>query len=105
MRIIGRAITMALALAAGSFVASGFAGASSGKVSPVVIVRVGILAEIIGIAWAGCRRRSSPRPFPSWRRQSRATPRWRPAGRASAGATCGPASRSAHATCGSGCAT
>lgn len=42
-----------LALAAGSFVASGFAGASSGKVSPVVIVRVGILAEIIGIAWAG----------------------------------------------------
>ncbi len=42
-----------LALAAGSFVASGFAGASSGKASPVVIVRVGILAEIIGIAWAG----------------------------------------------------
>ena len=42
-----------LSLAAGSFVASGFAGASSGKVSPVVIVRVGILAEIIGIAWAG----------------------------------------------------
>ncbi|PPG01407.1 MFS transporter [Pseudoclavibacter sp. RFBI5] len=42
-----------LALAAGSFVASGFAGASSGKVSAVVIVRVGILAEIVGIAWAG----------------------------------------------------
>jgi len=42
-----------LALAGGSFVASGAAGASSGKVPAVVVVRVGILAEIIGIAWAG----------------------------------------------------
>lgn len=42
-----------LALAAGSFVASGAAGAFSGRISPVVVVRAGILAEIIGIAWAG----------------------------------------------------
>lgn len=38
-----------LALAVGSFVASGFAGAFGNRVSPVTIVRVGILAEIIGI--------------------------------------------------------
>jgi len=38
-----------LALAIGSFVASGFAGAFGNKISPVTIVRVGILAEIIGI--------------------------------------------------------
>ena len=38
-----------LALALGSFVASGFAGAFGNKVSPVTIVRVGILAEIIGV--------------------------------------------------------
>ena len=38
-----------LALALGSFVASGFAGAFGNRVSPVTIVRVGILAEIIGV--------------------------------------------------------
>ncbi len=38
-----------LALAIGSFFASGFAGAFGNKVSPVTIVRVGILAEIVGI--------------------------------------------------------
>lgn len=38
-----------LALAIGSFVASGFAGAFGNRVSPVLIVRVGIMAEIIGI--------------------------------------------------------
>ncbi|MEO8263622.1 MAG: MFS transporter, partial [Pseudolysinimonas sp.] len=38
-----------LALAGGSFIASGFAGAFSGKVAPLVIVRVGIIAEIIGL--------------------------------------------------------
>lgn len=38
-----------LALALGSFVASGFAGTYANKVSPVWIVRVGILAEITGI--------------------------------------------------------
>lgn len=42
-----------LALAGGSFVASGAAGAFSGKVPTVAVVRVGILAEIVGIAWAG----------------------------------------------------
>ncbi|WP_336626351.1 MULTISPECIES: DHA2 family efflux MFS transporter permease subunit [unclassified Microbacterium] len=42
-----------IALAVGSFVASGFAGASSGKVSPVLIVRLGLVAEIVGIAWVG----------------------------------------------------
>ncbi|MEQ1737006.1 MAG: DHA2 family efflux MFS transporter permease subunit, partial [Rhodoglobus sp.] len=43
-----------LALALGSFVASGFAGAFGNRVSPVTIVRVGILAEIVGVvlvAW------------------------------------------------------
>jgi len=38
-----------LALAIGSFFASGFAGAFGNKVSPVTIVRFGILAELIGI--------------------------------------------------------
>jgi EmrB/QacA subfamily drug resistance transporter len=38
-----------LALAGGSFVASGFAGASSGKVAPRWVVRAGILAEIVGL--------------------------------------------------------
>jgi EmrB/QacA subfamily drug resistance transporter len=42
-----------LALAVGSFVASGFAGAYANKVSPVTIVRFGIIAEIIGIATIG----------------------------------------------------
>lgn len=39
-----------LALAIGSFVASGIAGALSGRVAPVWIVRGGLLAEIIGVA-------------------------------------------------------
>lgn len=38
-----------LALAIGSFVASGFAGAFGNRIAPVMIVRVGILAEIAGI--------------------------------------------------------
>ena len=38
-----------LGLAIGSFVASGFAGVFSGRFRPVWIVRVGILAEIIGL--------------------------------------------------------
>lgn len=38
-----------LALAGGAFVASGFAGASSGKVPPLWVVRAGILAEIAGL--------------------------------------------------------
>lgn len=42
-----------IALAAGSFVASGFAGASSGKVSAVLIVRAGLVAEIVGVVAAG----------------------------------------------------
>ena len=42
-----------LALAIGSFVASGFAGAYANKVSPVTIVRGGIIAEIIGVATIG----------------------------------------------------
>ena len=42
-----------LSLAIGSFVASGFAGATSGRISPVTIVRVGLIAEIIGIASVG----------------------------------------------------
>ena len=42
-----------LALAIGSFVASGFAGAYGNRISPVTIVRVGILAEIVGVAGLG----------------------------------------------------
>lgn len=42
-----------LALAIGSFVASGFAGALSGRLAPVWIVRAGIVAEIVGVAWVG----------------------------------------------------
>ncbi|SIT86894.1 DHA2 family efflux MFS transporter permease subunit [Microbacterium sp. RU33B] len=40
-----------LALALGSFVASGLAGALSGRLSAVWIVRLGLLAEMIGVAW------------------------------------------------------
>ncbi len=42
-----------LALAVGSFVASGFAGATTSRFSPVMIVRAGILAEIVGVAGIG----------------------------------------------------
>lgn len=42
-----------LALAGGSFVASGFAGAASGKVAPVWVVRAGLLAELIGLIVLG----------------------------------------------------
>ncbi|GGG59659.1 MFS transporter [Sinomonas atrocyanea] len=42
-----------LALAVGSFAASGLAGALSHRASPVVIVRVGLAAEIVGVAGLG----------------------------------------------------
>ncbi|TPX02750.1 MFS transporter, partial [Schumannella luteola] len=42
-----------LALAGGSFIASGFAGASSGKLPAVWVVRGGILAEIVGLVVIG----------------------------------------------------
>jgi len=42
-----------LALAGGSFLASGIAGATSGKVAPVWVVRAGLIAEIIGVAGVG----------------------------------------------------
>ncbi len=42
-----------LALAVGSFFASGIAGAASGKVSPVAIVRAGLAAELVGVAGIG----------------------------------------------------
>lgn len=42
-----------LALAIGSFVASGAAGATTGRISPVAVVRVGLVAEIIGVAGVG----------------------------------------------------
>lgn len=42
-----------LALAGGSFLASGVAGATSGKIAPVWVVRAGIAAEIIGVAGVG----------------------------------------------------
>lgn len=42
-----------VALAAGSFLASGFAGVFGNKVRPVAVVRVGIMAEIAGVAGLG----------------------------------------------------
>lgn len=42
-----------LALAIGSFVASGAAGSASGKVAPVVVVRTGLVAEILGVVGVG----------------------------------------------------
>ncbi|GAA3727951.1 DHA2 family efflux MFS transporter permease subunit [Leifsonia bigeumensis] len=42
-----------LALAIGSFVASGFAGSFGNRISPVWIVRMGILAEMVGVAAVG----------------------------------------------------
>lgn len=39
-----------LALAIGSFVASGIAGALSGRVAPVWVVRAGLVGEIVGVA-------------------------------------------------------
>lgn len=38
-----------LALAGGSFLASGLAGAYSGRVTPLTVVRVGLVAEIVGL--------------------------------------------------------
>lgn len=42
-----------LALAIGSFLASGFAGAFGNRIAPVVIVRIGLAAEIAGVAGLG----------------------------------------------------
>lgn len=42
-----------LALAIGSFVASGAAAALNQRISPVIVVRIGILAEIVGIVAVG----------------------------------------------------
>ncbi|HEV7741809.1 MAG TPA: DHA2 family efflux MFS transporter permease subunit [Pseudolysinimonas sp.] len=42
-----------LALAGGAFIASGLAGATSGKVSPLGVVRFGIVAEIVGLVIVG----------------------------------------------------
>lgn len=42
-----------IALAGGSFLASGIAATASGKIAPVWVVRAGLLAEILGIAWIG----------------------------------------------------
>ncbi len=42
-----------LALAAGSFLASGAAGATSGRIPAVWVVRAGLLAEIVGVAGVG----------------------------------------------------
>lgn len=42
-----------LGLAGGAFVASGLAGGLSGRVSPVAMVRLGIILEIIGVAGVG----------------------------------------------------
>lgn len=42
-----------LALAGGSFLASGFVGASSSRLSPLLVVRIGIAAEIVGLVIVG----------------------------------------------------
>ena len=51
-----------LALALGSFAASGLAGALSGRVKPVRVVRLGLVAEILGVAGLGL----VIRPDASW---------------------------------------
>lgn len=38
-----------MALAIGSFVASGFVGAMSGKIAPILMVRIGLALEIVGL--------------------------------------------------------
>jgi hypothetical protein len=53
-----------LALAIGSFVASGSSGALGGRVSPVWIVRFGIIAEIIGVFSVGLVLTTSVGWFP-----------------------------------------
>ncbi|MFT4122509.1 MAG: DHA2 family efflux MFS transporter permease subunit [Microbacteriaceae bacterium] len=42
-----------LALAVGSFVASGIAGSASGRLDAIVVVRIGIAAEIVGVGATG----------------------------------------------------
>ncbi|GAA2750595.1 DHA2 family efflux MFS transporter permease subunit [Amnibacterium kyonggiense] len=42
-----------LALAVGSFAASGAAAATSGKLQPITVVRIGLVLEIVGVALAG----------------------------------------------------
>lgn len=42
-----------VALAGGSFLASGIAAAATGRIAPVWVVRAGLLAEVLGIAWIG----------------------------------------------------
>ncbi|WP_336630887.1 MULTISPECIES: DHA2 family efflux MFS transporter permease subunit [unclassified Microbacterium] len=42
-----------ISLAAGSFVASGVAGAASGRVRPLLVVRAGLVAEIVGVVLVG----------------------------------------------------
>lgn len=42
-----------LALAVGSFVASGFAGAFGNRIAPVTIMRFGLVAKIAGVAGLG----------------------------------------------------
>lgn len=42
-----------LALAVGSFMASGVAGVTSGRIRPTTVVRIGIAAEIVGVAGLG----------------------------------------------------
>ncbi|MEV8220715.1 MFS transporter [Microbacterium sp. NPDC077391] len=42
-----------LALAGGSFAASGFSGAMGSRVTPITLVRAGIAAEIVGVAGLG----------------------------------------------------
>ena len=56
-----------LGLAGGAFVASGLAGGLSGKVSPVAMVRLGIILEIIGVAGVGfaiSKKRRGAADFP-----------------------------------------
>ena len=42
-----------VALAVGSFVASGFVGGTSGKIPPILMVRIGIVLEIVGLVVLG----------------------------------------------------
>ncbi|MGN6445992.1 DHA2 family efflux MFS transporter permease subunit [Amnibacterium sp.] len=51
-----------LALAVGSFAASGFAASTSGRIAPVTVVRIGLVAEIVGVALVGL----AVRPDDGW---------------------------------------
>ena len=61
-----------LPLAAGSFAASGFAGAFGNRSSALAIVRAGIVLELVGVALLGFM--VGPEPFGRWKRRANIYP-------------------------------